>query len=174
MNEEGPDSMRVFILPTIYTTVFILTDDQDLKLGSLAFQPKVRTLLTEQGLTFNNAFVNTPVCCPSRFVGRIAGHFLYTFATYVAFPSLACPFPLSRVRSSILTGKYVHNHGTYENNVESGCSAPSWRALNEYKTMGAYMSKAGYKTGLFGMLLCYRTYKNAITLSAFEDFKIFF
>ena len=102
MNEERPDSMRVFILPTIYTTVFILTDDQDLKLGSLAFQPKVRTLLTEQGLTFNNAFVNTPVCCPSRFVGCIAGHFLYTFATYVALPCLSFP---------ALTSQVVHSHG---------------------------------------------------------------
>lgn len=53
-------------------------------------------------------------------------------------------------RSSILTGKYTHNHHTYENGVDKGCDAPSWRELNENKTIGAYMSMAGYKTGFFG------------------------
>ena len=55
-------------------------------------------------------------------------------------------------RSSILTGKYVHNHFTYENGIEEGCDAPSWRSINEQSTMAAYLHKAGYKTGLFGKL----------------------
>ncbi len=54
-------------------------------------------------------------------------------------------------RSSILTGKYVHNHHTYTNVVERGCDAPSWRAENEHKTIGYYMHQAGYSTALFGM-----------------------
>lgn len=49
-------------------TVYILTDDQDVKLNSLEVQPAVHSLLIEQGLFFNNAFVTTPVCCPSRYV----------------------------------------------------------------------------------------------------------
>ena len=48
--------------------MYILTDDQDVKLGSLDVLPVVKSLLTEQGLYFDNAFVTTPVCCPSRFV----------------------------------------------------------------------------------------------------------
>ena len=48
-------------------SVYILTDDQDIKLGSLKAQPVVQSLLVEQGLFFNNAFVTTPVCCPSRY-----------------------------------------------------------------------------------------------------------
>ena len=61
------------------------------------------------------------------------------------------PHPFSLYpRSSILTGKYVHNHHTYENSVDKGCDAPSWRELNENKTIGAYMSMAGYRTGFFG------------------------
>ena len=59
------------------------------------------------------------------------------------------------IRSSILTGKYVHNHQTYENNVGAGCDAQSWRDLNEQKTMGPYMSKAGYTTGFFGACISY-------------------
>ena len=46
----------------------------------------------------------------------------------------------------------MHNHGTYENSVAKGCNAPSWREKNENKTIGAYMSAAGYTTGFFGML----------------------
>lgn len=49
-------------------SVYILTDDQDIKLGSLEVQPAVQSLLVEQGLFFNNAFVTTPVCCPSRYI----------------------------------------------------------------------------------------------------------
>ena len=47
--------------------MFIITDDQDIKLGSLDVQPQVRSLLTEKGMFFQNAFVTTPVCCPSRY-----------------------------------------------------------------------------------------------------------
>ena len=57
------------------------------------------------------------------------------------------------VRSSTLTGKYTHNHHTYENNVERGCNAQSWRDQNEKKTVGYYMSMAGYKTGFFGVYI---------------------
>ena len=47
-------------------TVYIVTDDQDIKLGSLEVQDNVRSLLVEKGISFKNAFVSTPVCCPSR------------------------------------------------------------------------------------------------------------
>jgi arylsulfatase A-like enzyme len=57
----------------------LLTDDQDVTLGGLDGQahgiphtdgpnpmPKLQKLLTEKGTTFSNAFVHTPICCPSR------------------------------------------------------------------------------------------------------------
>ena len=47
--------------------VYILTDDQDIRLGSLDVQPKLRSLVIEQGVMFENAYVTTPVCCPSRY-----------------------------------------------------------------------------------------------------------
>ncbi|KAJ9444272.1 Extracellular sulfatase SULF-1-like protein [Diplonema papillatum] len=62
--------------------VFMLTDDQDTRLGesdhytdigSVASQPKLRELYLANGARFTNYFVNTPICCPSRtefFTGR--------------------------------------------------------------------------------------------------------
>ena len=46
--------------------VFLLTDDLDLMLGGMKPLKKLHKLLTEQGTTFENAFVHTPICCPSR------------------------------------------------------------------------------------------------------------
>ena len=46
--------------------VMILTDDQDLLLGSMDYMPQVDALLAKQGTTFSNFFVNLPLCCPAR------------------------------------------------------------------------------------------------------------
>lgn len=44
--------------------VVIVTDDQDV--ASITSMPQVQALLAAQGTTFTNAFVTTPLCCPSR------------------------------------------------------------------------------------------------------------
>merc|ERR1711963_155263 len=46
--------------------VVVLTDDQDVFLDAMTPLKKTKKLLAEQGVTFTNAFVNTPICCPSR------------------------------------------------------------------------------------------------------------
>lgn len=55
-----------------YNFVVILTDDQ--RWNTLWAMPIVRDRLASKGVTFTNAFVTTPLCCPSR-AGLLAGGF---------------------------------------------------------------------------------------------------
>jgi N-acetylglucosamine-6-sulfatase len=44
--------------------LFILTDDLDL--AEIAFMPKLKSLLSDQGATFDQYFASVSLCCPSR------------------------------------------------------------------------------------------------------------
>jgi N-acetylglucosamine-6-sulfatase len=44
--------------------VFILADD--MRKDDLKYMPKTRSVLGDKGMSFQNAFVSTPQCCPSR------------------------------------------------------------------------------------------------------------
>jgi N-acetylglucosamine-6-sulfatase len=54
--------------------VFIMTDDQDI--STIQYMPRVQALLADQGVTFNNSFVTSSICCPSN-VTALTGQ--YTF-----------------------------------------------------------------------------------------------
>ena len=54
--------------------VFILTDDQ--ALSDMAYMPNVKSLLSDQGMTFANHYVTLSLCCPSRVTG-LRGQFAH-------------------------------------------------------------------------------------------------
>ncbi|MBN1139968.1 MAG: sulfatase-like hydrolase/transferase, partial [Anaerolineae bacterium] len=58
--EEAPHS-QALTQPNI---VFILTDDLDA--AAIQYMPKLKALITEQGVTLSNFFISMPLCCPSR------------------------------------------------------------------------------------------------------------
>lgn len=57
-------------LPTCPTKrpnfVFIITDDQDLHLNSVDYQPAVQKHFRDEGLTFKQHHATIAICCPSR------------------------------------------------------------------------------------------------------------
>ncbi|CEL03708.1 hypothetical protein ASPCAL04854 [Aspergillus calidoustus] len=46
--------------------IFVITDDQDLKLDSIDYMPLMLKHLKQKGTFFRNHFVTTALCCPSR------------------------------------------------------------------------------------------------------------
>lgn len=46
--------------------VLVLTDDQDLMLGSMDAMPLTRSLIGDQGMVMENFMVPNPLCCPAR------------------------------------------------------------------------------------------------------------
>jgi arylsulfatase A-like enzyme len=78
---EAPET-RAATRPNI---VLVLTDDQDLLLGSLDRMPRTRALIAEQGLTFANHFVPLSLCCPSRST-ILTGLYPHNHQVYTNFP----------------------------------------------------------------------------------------
>ena len=46
--------------------VFILTDDQDKMFNSTSVMKNLNKYINGGGIEFENGFISTPICCPSR------------------------------------------------------------------------------------------------------------
>ena len=68
-------------------------------------------------------------------------------AAYVHTP-ICCPS-----RSSILSGRYIHNGVTKNNSVSGNCNGQLWQEDAETKTFGVYAQEAGYVTSYAGKYL---------------------
>ncbi|MEX0755049.1 MAG: sulfatase [Actinomycetota bacterium] len=73
------DSTTLSTLAQPPDIVVILADDQ--RWDSLQWMPAVQELLVDPGITFDNAFVVNPLCCPSR-ASILAGQYSHTTGVY--------------------------------------------------------------------------------------------
>jgi hypothetical protein len=103
--------------------ILLLTDDQDVDPGSLEKMANLKNLLMKRGTTFRNAFVHTPICCPSR-MSILSGRYLHN----------------------------IHP-GRVNNSATGGCDAESWRSDAELFSFSMLAKDAGYVTSYAGKYL---------------------
>ena len=106
--------------------VMILTDDQ--RADTLGYMPIVHRTLGKHGVTFTNAYVSNPVCCPSR-ATILTG--LYSHSTGVYTNDLDGGFAMFDDSSTIATwlqaaGYHTGLFGKYLNGYESEYTPPGW------------------------------------------------
>jgi len=80
----APASSRESDSPNI---VVIMTDDQDVTMGSLAYMPRLQQLLVQQGMSFSQFFATQTLCCPSR-VTFLRGQYTHNHQVYTNLPPL--------------------------------------------------------------------------------------
>jgi N-acetylglucosamine-6-sulfatase len=101
--------------------VFILADD--MRKDDLKYMPKTRSVLKTKGMSFSNAFVSNPLCCPAR-ATIMRGQYAHNTGVWS-----------DMVNTSEGGWKAYRNNGLEQDNVATRLDA------------------AGYKTGLFGKYL---------------------
>jgi N-acetylglucosamine-6-sulfatase len=114
---EGKSKSSSAVRPNV---VVLMTDDQTVE--SMRVMPNVKTLLADQGVTFDNSFVSYSLCCPSRstfLTGQYAhNHGVWGNAApnggyYKLDSTNTLPVWLQRAGyQTIHLGKYLNQYGT--------------------------------------------------------------
>ncbi|KAK3101434.1 hypothetical protein FSP39_003556 [Pinctada imbricata] len=113
-----------------------------LSTAKLSHKPNIVFILTDdQDVELSG---QTPIEKTRKLIGEQGITFDYM---YVSAP-LCCPS-----RSSILTGKFVHNHLAVNNSLEGGCSNSHWQNTQEPSAFPVYLKQQGYKTMFAGKYL---------------------
>jgi N-acetylglucosamine-6-sulfatase len=122
--------------------VFIVTDDQ--RWDTLWAMPHVRDRIVDEGVTFSNAFVVNPLCCPSR-ASILTGQYSHSTRVYTnKGRSRFGGFAAFDDRSTIATwldraGYRTGLFGKYINGYPGGYVPPGWdRWFATYDNKGYY------------------------------------
>ncbi len=118
--------------------VLIVTDDQTLESMNQETMPNTLELLGEEGTTFTNAVVTTPLCCPSR-ASIITGEYSHNHGILLnnpGYPSLESKrnvLPSWMQRAGYRTahvGKFLNNYEDWPD--DPAAVAPGW---DEWRTL---------------------------------------
>ena len=71
------------------SVILIVTDDQDLTLGSMHAMPAVRKHIRDRGVEMSNFFANSPICVPSR-ITLLSGRLIHNMQC-ASFPGFDAP-----------------------------------------------------------------------------------
>uniref|UniRef100_A0A4W4HAF3 N-acetylglucosamine-6-sulfatase n=1 Tax=Electrophorus electricus TaxID=8005 RepID=A0A4W4HAF3_ELEEL len=85
---------------------------------------------------------------PMKRTRALIGDAGVTFSSAYTVTPLCCPS-----RSSILSGRYVHNHMVHNNSLSGNCSSKAWQAGPETQAFPVYLSKQLYQTFYGGKYL---------------------
>ncbi len=113
-------------LPNI---VVVSTDDQALSQARARYMPKVTKLIGRRGTRFPNAFLTTPLCCPSRatlLTGQYGHNNGVLRNTYPALRSKGNVLPVWLRRAGYVTahvGKFLNRYHHFSNQAQV---APGW------------------------------------------------
>jgi N-acetylglucosamine-6-sulfatase len=109
--------------------VFILTDD--MRKGDLKYMPKTRSVLKAKGMSFSNAFVSNPLCCPSR-ATIMRGQYAHNTGIWTN----------KNVGRWAAVGQAYRNKGNEKDNVATRLDAAGYRTA----LIGRYFSGITNKT----------------------------